>query len=39
MYYTLRKRGQKNEIKHLDYVRIWNYLEIPMSKIDVNIFK
>lgn len=29
---------QKNKIKYLDYLRIWNYLEIPMSKIYVNIW-
>lgn len=37
-YYTLRKRGQKNKIKYLDYLRIWNYLEIPKPKIYVNIW-
>lgn len=37
-YYTLRKRGQKNKIKYLDYLRIWNYLEIPAPKIYVNIW-
>ena len=37
-YYTLRKRGQKNKIKYLDYLRIWNYLEIPRPKIYVNIW-
>ena len=37
-YYTLRKRGQKNKIKYLDYLRIWNYLEIPNPKIYVNIW-
>ncbi len=35
---TLRKRGQKNKIKYLDYLRIWNYLEIPLPKIYVNIW-
>ena len=37
-YYTLRKRGQKNKIKYLDYLRIWNYLEIPTPRIYVNIW-
>lgn len=37
-YYTLRKRGQKNKIKYLDYLRIWNYLEIPKPKIYINIW-
>lgn len=37
-YHTLRKRGQKNKIKYLDYLRIWNYLEIPTPKIYVNIW-
>lgn len=37
-YYTLRKRGQKNKIKYLDYLRIWNYLDIPAPKIYVNIW-
>lgn len=37
-YYTLRKRGQKNKIKYLDFLRIWNYLEIPKPKIYVNIW-
>mgnify|MGYP002524662948 FL=1 len=37
-YNTLRKRGQKNKIKYLDYLRIWKYLEIPLPKIYVNIW-
>ena len=37
-YHTLRKRGQKNKIKYLDYLRIWNYLDIPTPKIYVNIW-
>ena len=37
-YHTLRKRGQKNKIKYLDYLRIWNYLDIPIPKIYVNIW-
>lgn len=37
-YYTIRKRGQKNKIKYLDFIRIWNYLEIPKPKIYVNIW-
>lgn len=37
-YYTLRKRGQKNKIKYLDFLRIWNYLDIPTPKIYVNIW-
>jgi len=37
-FYTLRKRGQKNKIKYLDYLRIWNFFEIPKPKIYVNIW-
>lgn len=37
-YNTLRKRGQKNKIKYLDFLRIWNYLDIPTPKIYVNIW-
>lgn len=37
-FYTLRKRGQKNKIKYLDFLRIWEYLEIPKFKIYVNIW-
>ena len=37
-YRTLRKRGQKNKIKYLDFLRIWNYLEMPEPKIYVNIW-
>ena len=37
-YYTLRKRGQKNKIKYLDYLRIWNYLDIPTPRIYVNVW-
>lgn len=37
-YHTLRKRGQKNKIKYLDFLRIWNYLDIPTPKIYVNIW-
>lgn len=37
-YHTLRKRGQKNKIKYLDFLRIWNYLNIPTPKIYVNIW-
>ena len=37
-YNTLRKRGQKNKIKYLDYLRIWNYLKIPLPKIYINIW-
>ena len=37
-YYTLRKRGQKNQIKYIDFQRIWNYLDIPRPKIYVNIW-
>lgn len=37
-YHTLRKRGQKRKMKYLDYLRIWNYLEIPTPKIYVNIW-
>lgn len=35
---TLRKRGQKNKIKYLDYLRIWNYLEMPLPKVYVTIW-
>lgn len=37
-FHVLRKRGQKNPIKYLDYLRIWNYLEIPKPRIYVNIW-
>ena len=37
-YKTLRKRGQKNKIKYLDFLRIWRYLEMPEPKIYVNIW-
>ena len=37
-YYTLRKRGQNNKIKYIDFLRIWNYLEIPKPRIYVNIW-
>ena len=37
-FYTLRKRGQKNKIKYLDFLRIWNYLEIPRPKIYANVW-
>ena len=37
-YYTLRKRGQKNKIKYLEFLKIWKYLEIPTPKIYVNIW-
>lgn len=35
---TLRKRGQKRKIKHEDFDRIWNWLDIPKPKIYVNIW-
>ena len=35
---TLRKKGQKNKIKYLDFLRIWKYLEIPEPKIYINIW-
>ena len=35
---VLRKRGQKNKIKYLDYLRIWDYLEIPEPKVYVEIW-
>ncbi len=38
-YKVLRKRGQKNKIKYLDYLRIWKSLEIPEPKIYVNIWE
>lgn len=37
-YHTLRKRGQKNKIKYIDFLRIWNYLEIPTPRIYVKIW-
>ncbi len=37
-YYTLRKRGQKNKIKFPDFLRIWNYLEIPRPRIYANVW-
>ena len=37
-YRVLRKRGQKNKIKYIDFLRIWQYLEIPMPEIYVNIW-
>lgn len=37
-YHTLRKRGQKNKIKYLDFLRIWKYLDIPTPNIYVNIW-
>ena len=37
-YRTLRKRSQKNKIKYRDFLRIWQYLEIPMPEIYVNIW-
>ncbi|MBO5178798.1 MAG: group II intron reverse transcriptase/maturase [Clostridia bacterium] len=37
-YKTLRKRGQKNKIKYADFLRIWEYLKIPLPRICVNIW-
>ena len=37
-YKTLRKRGQKNKIKYTDFLRIWEYLKIPLPRICVNIW-
>ena len=37
-YRTLRKRSQKNKIKYRDFLRIWQYLEMPMPEIYVNIW-
>ena len=37
-YRVLRKRGQKNKIKYADYIRIWNYLQIPFPSIYVNVW-
>ena len=37
-FYTLRKRGQKNKIKYQDFLRIWNYLEIPKPEIYVKVW-
>ena len=34
----LRKKGQKNKIHYLDYLRIWEYLEMPLPKIYVTIW-
>lgn len=35
---VLRKRGQKHKIKYLDFLRIWNYINIPKPKLYVNIW-
>lgn len=37
-YKVLGKRGQKNKIKYLDFLRIWRWLKIPEPKIYVNIW-
>ena len=37
-YRVLRKRGQKKPIKYEDYIRIWDYLEIPLPKIYANVW-
>lgn len=37
-YRTLRKRGQKGKIKYLDFIRIWEWLDIPEPKIYVNVW-
>lgn len=37
-YRVLRKRSQRNKIKYIDFLRIWQYLEIPKPKIYVNIW-
>lgn len=35
---TLKKRGQKNKIKYLDFLRIWKWLKIPEPRLYVNIW-
>ena len=37
-YNTLRKRGQKNKIKYLDFLRIWNSYKIPEPNICVDLW-
>lgn len=35
---VLRKRGQRHKIKFIDFLRIWNYINIPKPKLYVNIW-
>lgn len=35
---VLRKRGQKNKIKYLDYLRIWRWIRIPEPRVCVDIW-
>ena len=35
---VLRKRGQKKPIKYKDFLRIWDFLEMPKAKIYINIW-
>ncbi len=35
---VLRKRGQKHKIKYPDFLRIWNYINIPKPKLYVDIW-
>ena len=37
-YRVLRKRGQKNKIKYLDYLRIWQWIRIPEPRVCVDIW-
>ena len=37
-YRVLRKRGQKNKIKYLDYLRIWRWIRIPEPRVCVDIW-
>lgn len=37
-YNTLRKRGQKHPIRYDDFLRIWEYVQIPMPRIYVDIW-
>ena len=37
-YRVLRKRGQKNKIKYLDYLRIWQWIKIPEPRVCVDIW-
>lgn len=37
-YRVLRKRGQKNKIKYLDYLRIWQWIRIPEPRVCVGIW-
>ena len=37
-YRVLRKRGQKNKIKYLDYLRIWQWIRIPEPRVCIDIW-